>query len=245
MPYEQRILDLKYNSVRFGQKSESEISLLATELLIIISVSTGWVLPDDDKHLKILEKQFEKKLIESYADLNKDEFEYALRNYEIKDWGKLVNLNLIDEVISEYKSVRLALSSIEERMKKPIKLENVNIETSDKEMAEWLMEWKYKVKEITNPTIIPPLFYDWLVGKKLLILTKEQKLDYLMNQAVAVRISNLIALSKTENEYGESRKQLTEFNLMRYKGVFEGIEVERLKEIAKKIAVFDYLKNEQ
>lgn len=245
MPSEKRILDLKYNSVRFGNKNEVEISLLATELLIVVTVITGWQLPEDKIRLKILESQFEKKLIESYADLNKDEFEYAMRNYEIKDWGKSVNLNLIDEVISEYKLVRFQLSSIEEHLKKPLKLENVPRETSDEEMAEWIMEWKYNVKEITNPTMIPPLFYDWLVEKNLLNLTKEQKLDYLMNQAVAVRISNLIALSKTENEYGESRKQLTEFNLMRYKGVFEGIEVERLKEIAKKIAVFDYLKSEQ
>ena len=123
------------------------------------------------------------------------------------------------------------------------KIENVPRGTSDEEMAQWIEDWRVKVKSISNPVLIPNMFYDWLVSKGELNLTKEQKLDYLNCQAVAVRIYNLSELAKQEGEHGESRKQLNYFNTMRNAGVIKGIEVDRLKEIAKKIAVFDYLKN--
>lgn len=115
-------------------------------------------------------------------------------------------------------------------------------DVTDEEMQEWFDDWKIKIKTIENPMLIPPSFYRWLEEKGLLILTKDQKLEYLTSHAVHVRQFNLSESAKSEGEHGESKKILTAFTKMREGGVFEGEEVPRLKELAKKIAVFDYLK---
>ena len=113
---------------------------------------------------------------------------------------------------------------------------------TNQEMEEWVNEWKAKINTIENPMIIPPPFYEWLEKKGLLLLTKEQKIDYITNQAVTLRQYLLMVLVKSEGKHGQSLKELNEFNRMRNQGYFTGIEVERLKGLAKKIAVFDYLK---
>lgn len=112
----------------------------------------------------------------------------------------------------------------------------------DQEMEEWINEWKVKINSIDNPTLIPPLFYDWLISKNLLVIENSLKKVYLHNHAVALRQNNLSNAAKSEGEHGASTKELKEFTAMRDAGVFEGREVERLKELAKKISVYYYLK---
>lgn len=126
----------------------------------------------------------------------------------------------------------------------PKEIENKKSIT-DEEMEEWVEDWKVKIKEIENPIMIPPNFYDWLCKKELLVLTNEEKRDYITNQAVVVRHHFLTLLSKTDGEHSQAYKDLEAFNAMRLEGCFVGIEIERLKELAKKIAVFDYLKANQ
>lgn len=71
--------------------------------------------------MDILIDQLHKKLTESYANVNAEEVEYAFRNNSgVQDWGKAINLNLIDEVMQPYLSRRRDLSKIEEQ--KNIKL---------------------------------------------------------------------------------------------------------------------------
>lgn len=69
--------------------------------------------------MNILVDQFEKKLIEDYNMLNTEEIEYAFRKggTMIKDWGKEMNLNLIDQVLSPYVDNRLQASANEEKRK--------------------------------------------------------------------------------------------------------------------------------
>lgn len=87
-------------------------------LLLKIHVITGWKIPDDEM-LDILIDQFSKKMLEDYPQLNVDEIEYAFRSIgtKIKDWGKSMNLSLIEEVLSDYASERYELSQREERKK--------------------------------------------------------------------------------------------------------------------------------
>ncbi|MEP7111364.1 MAG: hypothetical protein ABI760_25435 [Ferruginibacter sp.] len=84
-------------------------------LLLKIHVITGWVIPAS-KLINILVDQFEKKLVEDYGMLNTEEIEYAFRKggTMIKDWGKEMNLNLIDQVLSPYVDNRLQASANEE-----------------------------------------------------------------------------------------------------------------------------------
>ena len=60
----------------------------AAALLLRISIITGWVI--DQLLMPVLVDQFEKKLIESYPDMNPDEIEFAFRRdgTVVKDWGK-------------------------------------------------------------------------------------------------------------------------------------------------------------
>lgn len=115
-------------------------------------------------------------------------------------------------------------------------------EITDDEMMEWVTGWYETIKKIENPILIPPTFYDWLVKKGMLVLTKEQKRDYITKQAVTYRHFILSEQIKSEGEHSNLKKELAEFDRMHNAGCFTGIEVERLKELAKKIAVFDYLK---
>jgi len=101
--------------------NEQELSLWGNTLLLKIHVITGWVIPDSDL-LVILVDQFQKKLIESYPDMNTDEIEFAFRQSgtTVKDWGKAMNLSLIDEVLLPYLGERKILShELEERKAPP------------------------------------------------------------------------------------------------------------------------------
>ncbi|MEO8824107.1 MAG: hypothetical protein ABI366_11095 [Ginsengibacter sp.] len=86
-------------------------------LLLKIHVITGWVLPGAELK-NILNDQFHKKIMEEYSELNPDEIEYAFRNKGtgLEDWGKEVNLNLLDKILIPYLDARFAISQNEERL---------------------------------------------------------------------------------------------------------------------------------
>jgi hypothetical protein len=115
------MLAVKYQSKRIGQFSPEELHNHTMALLFRIHTITGWKLPDDEFFLNTLVSEFEKFLSERYPDLNPDEITYAFRNYgtTVKDWGKSMNLSLIDEPIQKYLSVRKCLSDMEERKAVP------------------------------------------------------------------------------------------------------------------------------
>jgi hypothetical protein len=116
---QQVILRKKYASSKIGKLNEVEFIVFSKKLLLQISVITGWALPTAEI-LNVLIDQFQKKLIEDYSGLNVDEIEYAFRRAtNIEDWGKELNLNLIDKVLKPYKEERFEASKIEEQ-KAPI-----------------------------------------------------------------------------------------------------------------------------
>lgn len=89
-------------------------------LLLKIHVITGWTIPGNELMI-ILVDQFSKKLTESYPALNADEIEYAFRQggTVVEDWGKEMNLNLLDKVLIPYINQRLYVSAAEERKVEP------------------------------------------------------------------------------------------------------------------------------
>ena len=96
-----------------------QLVLHAQALLLKIHVITGWRIPENETLLTVLQDQFYKKLIEDYANVNVQEIEYAFRRFgtAIKDWGKDVNLNLIDTVMVQYLAERKSVSDMEENLK--------------------------------------------------------------------------------------------------------------------------------
>ncbi|MDF2381346.1 hypothetical protein JMG10_07710 [Nostoc ellipsosporum NOK] len=110
------MLQLKYAAPQIGSMDTSTLLLHTKALLLRVHVITGWVVPQDALML-ILVDQFSKKLSEDYASLNTEEIEYAFRKSgtTVKDWGKEMNLALLDEVLIPYLSRRRDISDMEEK----------------------------------------------------------------------------------------------------------------------------------
>mgnify|MGYP003421232987 FL=1 len=142
--------------------NEEELELSAYELLLKIHAVRGWTVPVSEL-MDILVKQFSLKMTEKYANVNSEEMMYAFRNteLEIKDWGKALNLSLIDEVMLPYLEQRFELSRTEENLlNKPIMIEDIK-PLSKEEKAEWMMDWKMMGDDI-NFELIPLQFYDFM-----------------------------------------------------------------------------------
>lgn len=116
-PEENKIIQLKYKSPKISQYNEQDLLLQGQVLLLKIHVITGWTIPENEL-MNILIDQFVKTLSEKYPSLNTDEIEYAFRSLgtTIRDWGKTMNLNLIDQVLVPYSDNRFQISEDERRI---------------------------------------------------------------------------------------------------------------------------------
>lgn len=218
-----------------------EVELWGDALLLKIHAITGWVLPEKTI-LTVFQDQFRKKLAESYSHCNPDEIEYAFRNEgtAIKDWGKQMNLSLIDEVMIPYLSRRFELSRLEEHKSKPIaQIENKE-DMSTEAMSLWFDDISEKVR--TGNIIvefIPISIYDWMDANGNIPLTKEQKWDYI-KRARNYRIGKIReALDKEDS--AENRFLLSEFNRMDANKRFEGSEASTIKMLSKQMIVFELI----
>jgi hypothetical protein len=119
--YEENILKVKYASPVVIRLDADKLAKEVKALIIKMNIITGWTYPDDKLYQAILEDQLRKKLQEDYPDMNFTEMEYAFRHFGtvVKDWGKSINLSLIDEVLITYKQSRIEVSNKEERTVKP------------------------------------------------------------------------------------------------------------------------------
>lgn len=226
---ELRVLDLKYSAKRFGEMDATERQLNCTKALMIISVITGWTIPNPGPMLDILADQFEKKMSEAYENINLEEVEYAFRNkgLDIKDWGKALNLSLIDEVLKPYLHNRSDLSMQEEKMKSQLtkqELEKTPSQMDDKEWEEWLEDIsKYEINKI------PCDSYEYLVRKEKISISPKDKHDY-MGRAIEYMASTIEPTSLAG----------IEFLKMKTKGEFSAAVTGSLITIAKRLVVFDY-----
>lgn len=115
---EKKIIELKYKAKRISEMNDKEIKAWSKALVLKIHVITGWTIPNSDELLNILIDQFEKKLIENYGELNHEEIEYAFRSQgtTVEDWGKAMNLNLLDKVLIPYLNNRFKISEVERQI---------------------------------------------------------------------------------------------------------------------------------
>lgn len=114
---------------------------------------------------------------------------------------------------------------------------------TDEDKAEWLMEWK-SMSDI-NIELIPLIFYDFLDGKnqkgeKILTITGKQKNQYLelAAQQIKSKLFEDISTCKTNDAYIAFNK----FENMEKNG-FEGEFKGRILNRAKRLIVYDYLKD--
>jgi hypothetical protein len=166
-------LAVKYSKLpRFSKMAPAEIFIEAQRLMLKIHVITGWVIPDDPL-MGILIDQFSKKMTEDYGNMNADEVELAFRkNSGHKDWGKSMNLALIDEVLSQYLAARVSISRMEEYANKSPQKAIADIPMTDAELLTATFE-TYKI--LPNYNFIPESVYAYLVGAGKLVLDTENK----------------------------------------------------------------------
>lgn len=216
--------------------SPPELTVWSKSAILKIHVITGWVVPANEL-VNVLIDQFQKKMIESYPTINPDELEYAFRTYgtTVKDWGKQMNLSLVDEVLIPYMSARATVSQIEEQAK-PLLIEAPKEEMSDITMRDWMEDVKKRKMAVA---FMPVMIYEWLEKKGELVKTVAEKHEYLQN-AVEYRQSKL-AQACEENNSQENRDALRGFMAMKESGEFTGHEVNTLKSLAKKMILFDFL----
>lgn len=213
---------------------ENEVGFFAKGLLVKIFVITGWSIPEDDLGV-ILNDQFRKKLLETYSTVNADEIEYAFRVYgaQVKDWGKFMNLSLIDEVMAPYLAQRSLVSKIEEQ--KFLTAEPVK-EMTDQEMDVFIKSYK---GQNTPLELLPEFAYQWLVDKQRIWSAWSDEAT--VNEAIAYRKSQISrGLESNPGDRTLVAKKI-ELKKMLADGVIEGPEMLRIQVLAKKIIIRDYL----
>lgn len=139
-------------------------------MAVKIHIITGWQLPPAD-FLDILIDQFSKKLLEDYPQLNVDEVEYAFRSIGtgVKDWGKSMNLSLIDEVLREYCNTRFELSQQEERATdKPVQKLYTQEQLDNMHREDIENFYQRCLRGITPPRELPEYYKEILVKDRLI-----------------------------------------------------------------------------
>lgn len=221
------MLELKYAAKRFGDMDENERFSFAEVLLLRISVITGWTLPLSEL-MNVLIDQFQKILSEKYRNVNIEEFEYAFRQkgIEVKDWGKAMNLSLIDEVMLPYLESRAELSRMEEQKKSAPQIEEKK-ELSDEEWEEWIVDIRgYNLDKIPVPC------YHYLLRKGRINPTNEEKKEYI-DKAMPIYS---VSIQDDLRKWSDFLKQKSE-------GVITGNHLASLITISKRLIVQEYFKN--
>lgn len=244
---EAELARVKYKSERFEKMDDATLSKWALAIVLKIHTITGWVVPED-RMRGVLVDQFKKKIMESYATCNPDEVEYAFRTYgtKVKDWGKQMNLSLIDEVMSPYLDRRYDLSKHEEIL--DIYNSSKQIEYKEDMSMEAMQDWfnatakKIKAGEL-RIEFVPPMLYEWMDSNGNISATKEQKYEYL-NRAVEYRLG-VLRDNLEKADTATNRFALSTFITMKNNGCMEGSEVSIVKTLAKQILLFEMILNSE
>lgn len=238
-PDEKKIVELKYISKPFGAMTLPDRTKWTKALLLKISIITGWIVPDNEA-LNVLVDQFEKKLNESYPTVNPDEVEYAFRNAgtTVQDWGKQINLSLIDQVMIPFIEKRFEVSRKEEQQKLkklPMTIENIS------DMQLWDSTMEFVKRPNASVHLIPPGLYEWADKNGNINTSRDEKHEY-MERAILVHHSELAAKYEKNPHSLETKKELNDFNKMREEKKYSIVETIKLQELAKKMIVFDMMK---
>ena len=112
-----------------------------------------------------------------------------------------------------------------------------NVSTSQAEKMADIEEWESKDKKDINFDLIPPYLYDYLVEFKKIPDNYEEP-DNLFR---AAKLRRRILFQDSLSFRTEDKIAFNEFEKMFISGEYSGLEPNRIKLLAKKIMVFDYL----
>jgi len=113
------VIQVKYAEgiKRFGEEDETMLVATVQAIILRIKVITGWPIPELEEERNILYAELTKHFREAWPTLNAEEVMYAIRSYTgvVKNWGKDINLALIDEALAKYYQHRQQVSLLEEQ----------------------------------------------------------------------------------------------------------------------------------
>lgn len=113
---------------------------------------------------------------------------------------------------------------------------------SSETMTEWMKDLREHVRRgEREPEFMPLSVYSWLDNIGRIPLTADEKRAYLV-LAADRRLGQLSAIVERDNSEA-NRRQLADFAGMRRRGEFTGACVEQLKDLAKKMILFDMLQD--
>jgi hypothetical protein len=230
LPEEHKVIELKYAAPLFCKMNDQQRTLSATKLLLQIHVITGWTIPANEVMMNILADQFQKKLNEKYRNLNQEEVEYAFRNrgIDVKDWGKALNLTMIDDILLPYLDNRADLSKTEESIATKMLPDSSTI-TREMTKEDW-DELITAAKDYSFDTI-PVMIYDYLIREKMITVSNEEKNNY-MARSVGYYIEHYTDLLSKEREAVLKMKE---------EGVFSEVVTSFLIIISKRFIIRNYL----
>lgn len=107
---------------------------------------------------------------------------------------------------------------------------------SDEEIADWICDWENMVD--INIDLIPLMFYDFLINKGIVKISKEEKWKYLEKATtkIKVQLQEEIPICKTINAINA----FTEFERMEKEG-FHGDFKTRIVNYSKRLIIYNYL----
>lgn len=213
--------------------ADSDLGKWSKALILKIHVITGWIVPEAEL-MNILTDQLRKKLVESYHTCNPDEIEYAFRNYgtSVKDWGKAMNLSLMDEVMQPYLSKRFELSRLEEQVKTPPQLNTPQITPEAAEAVR-----KEFVNDLYNEYLRGALKPDYIPSYLFLFLEEQNKISITVPQKKAIYERGRSYYLKLKSD--ESRPI---GSLLNNTSDEDG---EMIKRIARQFAIYEYFEQEK
>jgi hypothetical protein len=202
----------------------------------------------EDNMLKIFVDQFRKNLLETYSNCNQDEIEYAFRTFGtgVRDWGKQMNLSLIDQVMTPYLSRRYDVSKHEEVLNIRNSADQIQYkeDMSKEAMVAWFDDTSKKIKAgQMKVDFVPLMLYEWMDANGNITATPKEKYKY-VEQAANYRQSQLEEeVQKLDN--AANRWRLSSFMSQKLRGYFESDEMDTVKSLAKKILLFELILNSQ
>jgi hypothetical protein len=222
---------------KIGQSTNQELAGTLIKIYILIG------LRKQNYPSEIENKMIVSYLLTHYAQKSLDElylaFDLAVQDkldYELKVYDAFT-IPMIVGVMNGYK--KWAFNEVK-KIHKPIALPPILKVTHEEKIKE-CDEWEEK-KDI-RLQFIPTYLYDWMVLIGRINLTQEQK-DEVMNKAANYRLSQLQNESEQDRSNRHEYKRFADILVDGIKNI-EGIEKDRLKNLAKKIAVFEYLKSKK
>lgn len=207
----------KYSGLRIiDLKSEENFQIISQTILLRICASTGWKMPQNEYMANALVKEFTLYLGENCKDMAVEEIMYSIRNYglQVQDWGKDINLQLINQPLEDYRQARIELSRLEEQKAIP----EPQPETMS-EPADWSDTWERLVNgEIKGQfyNLTPwSAIYDWLERAGKIKPKNAEKWNWLQ-EACVKEINNLAIKKEAFQATVEEKAMLVRLQVMKW-----------------------------